>query len=394
MKRSIFLILLLFYSAFYLMAQSKAELEKKRNETLGEINYVDNLLKTTSEKKSKSVNEVKIIGKKLIMREEVINVMNREMDLLSERLNLNQIAIEMMEDDLIKLKKNYSETIYNAYKEKKGNPDIVYILSAKDFNQGYKRLKYLQQVTKYRRDEAELIEMLKEQIGNTKVKLEVDRSKVSDLKSKEEQQKVLLQSEKRKQQSLIQSLNSKEKQLKKELDEKKKIANRIENEIKNLIEEERRKVVKVKATPEQNLIGNNFEENRGKLPWPVEQGIITSHFGVQKNSILKYLTEENIGIEFTCEGKEKVRSIFQGEVAKIFTISGANMTIILKHGKYYSVYSNIVNVRVKTGEKVSTKQELGDIYCDEKENSNGIIKFMIFDVEKKYLDPEQWIAKK
>lgn len=386
------LILFLTLISAELFGQTKAELESTRKKTLEEIAYVDNLLQTTAREKSESMNAVKIIGNKVVLRESVISGMRQEISLVNERISLNTLAIEMMEKDLIALKEDYSRAVTNSYRQKKGNPDLVYILSARDFNQGYKRLKYLQQVTKFRRRESEIILELKSQIESSKLKLQNDLYRLSDLKSKEEQQKSLLLSEQQKKQRMVKSLSNKEKQLRKDLDEKKRIAQKIEKEIARLIEEERKKAVKSDITPEQKLIGENFAENKGRLPWPVEKGIITSAFGVHQNAVLKNVTEENIGIEITSSGKTSARSVFQGEVARIFAITGANMTVIIRHGKYYSVYTNLVNVKVKTGDKVSTKQEIGDVYADPGNSNNAILKFMI--VETKYQDPESWIAKK
>jgi septal ring factor EnvC (AmiA/AmiB activator) len=350
------------------------------------------MLKSTSKQKAESMNAVKIIGNKLNLRESVIRGMREEINLLSERIELNTIAINMMEKDLVDLRNDYARAILNSYKAKKENPELVYILSAKDFNQGYKRLKYLQQVTKFRRRESETIMELKEQVQTTKDRLQNDLSKLSDLKSKEEQQKSLLQSEQERKQQMVNSLSSKERQLQKELEEKKHIADRIEKEIAHLVEAERKKALKSDKTPEQKLIGENFAENRGKLPWPVEKGIITSQFGIQKHPVLKYVTENNIGIEITSLGKIAVRSIFKGEVARIFSVQGANMIVIIRHGIYLSVYQNIVDLKVKTGDKIETKQEIGMVYCDRDNGNKSILKFMICQ-EKEYLDPEAWISK-
>ncbi len=375
-----------------LMAQTKAELEDKRKATLNEITYVDNMLKSTAKKKEESMSALKIIGNKLNLRESVIRGMRDEINLMTGRIDLNTIAINMMESDLVDLKNDYARAVINSYKSQKENPELVYILSAKDFNQGYKRLKYLQQVTKFRRRESEIIIELKEQVQITKDRLQNDLSRISVLKSKEEQQKSLLQSEQERKQGMVQSLSKKEKQLKKDLEEKKRIADKIEKEIARIIEDERKKVVKSNNTPEQKLIGENFAENKGRLPWPVERGIITSQFGIQKHPILKYVTENNIGIEITSLGKTAVRSVFKGEVAKVFAVQGANMIVIIRHGKYLSVYQNIVDLKVKPGDKVDTKQEIGNVYC-EKENANkSILKFMIYE-ERDSLNPEAWISK-
>jgi len=392
MKSLILLIIIFCNFSFVLKAQSRAELEDKRKKTLEEIAYVDNLLQATAKEKSQSMSAVRIIGSKLTLRESVITGMGQEITLISYRIELNSLAIEMMETDLISLKNDYARAVINSYKQKKGNPDLVYVLSARDFNQGYKRLKYLQQVTKFRRRESEIILELKAQIETSKMKLQNDLYRVSDLKSKEELQKNLLQSEKDKKQNMVRSLANKEKQLRKDLEEKKRIAKKIESEIARFIEEERKKSIKADITPEQKLIGDNFSENKGRLPWPVEKGIITSQFGVHQNAVLKNVTENNIGIEITSSGKTTVRSVFQGEVAIISPIDGANMTIIIRHGKYYSVYTNIVKVKVAKGDKVLTKQEIGEVYIDPESDNTCVLKFMI--VETKYQDPELWIAKK
>jgi len=385
-----FLLWILFVS---LNGQTKAELEDRRKATLNEINYVDNMLKSTMKKKEESMNAVKIIGSKLNLRESVIRGMRAEIDLLTEKIDLNTVAINMMENDLIALKTDYARAVVNSYKSKKENPELVYVLSAEDFNQGYKRLKYLQQVTKFRRRESEIIMELRDQIQSTKERLEADLSKVSDLKSREERQKSLLQSEQNRKQEMVKSLGKKEKQLQKELAEKRRIAIKIEKEIARIIEDESKKVIKSENTPEQKLIGENFEENKGRLPWPVEKGIITSQFGVQKHAVLKYVTENNIGIEITSLGNTTVRTIFKGEIARVFPIQGANMGVIVRHGKFLSVYQNIVDLKVKKGDKVDTKQEIGNVFCETENGNKAILKFMIFE-EKEKLDPESWISRK
>ncbi len=376
-----------------IIAQSRTELEERRKKTIEEINYVDKLLTVTAKEKSENIKSLSIINKKLNLRENVISGIKDEIQLLNYRVELNSLAVNMMEEDLLILKKEYSKAVYNAFKTDKGYPELVYILSARDFNQGYKRVKYLQQITKFRRREAEIILELKEQINESKIRLQADLDKLSDLKTKEEIQKDLLQKEKKGKQNLVKVLNRKERELKQELEEKRKIARKIELEINRLIEEERKKAASRKLSEGQKVLGDNFNENKGKLPWPVDQGIITSHFGVQKHPEFKYLTEDNIGIEITSSGTTAVKAVFKGEVAKVFSIPGANMTVIIRHGNYLSVYANLVKVKVKTGDSINIRQVIGDVYNDSSENNISVLKFMIFENEKKYLDPEIWITK-
>jgi murein hydrolase activator len=391
MKPVILCLIMFLVAASQAVGQNKADLEAQRKKTLEEISYVDNLLKTTAKERSVSMNEVRMIGRKLNLRESVITGMRQEIDLINERIALNELAVEMMEEDLVSLRNDYSRAVVNSYMTRKGNPEIMYVLSARDFNQGYKRLKYLQQITEFRRNESEIILELKSQIEISKKKLQEDLARVNDLKSREEQQKTLLQNEQERQQKIVRSLSNKEQQLKKQLEEKRRVARRIESEIAKLIADEKNKARSVAETPEQKLIGDSFAENKGRLPWPVEKGVVTSRFGIQKNPVLKYVQEENHGIEISGPVKMAARSIFKGEVTRIFPIQGANMTVIIKHGKYFSVYHNIVNVRVKTGQKVETKQFIGDVYADPSDNNNCVLKFMIYDT--KFQDPEIWLAK-
>jgi len=392
MRFLLFFNIILIINSSLISGQTKSELEEQRKRTLEEIAYVDKMLKTTEKEKIESLNALRMLGNKLSLRENVIKSMGKEIDLLNERIEINRIALEMMEEDLMVLKNDYSQAIVNSYKWKKVNPEIVYILSSKDFNQGYKRLKYLQQVTKYRRYESEIIGELKEEVEGTKERLEKDRIRISDLQKTEMQQKDLMKNEQTRKQKILKSLGNKEKQLQKELAEKKRIARRIEEEINRIIEEEKKRALKSALTPEQKLIGENFYDNKGRLPWPVEKGIITAHFGIHQHPVLKYVTEENKGIEITSEGKITARSVFKGEVSAISAIAGANMTVIIRHGNYLSVYSNLVNVKVKKGDKVETKQEVGEVYSDPRTERNSTLKFMIFE-QKNALDPEQWIAK-
>jgi len=372
--------------------QTKKELEEQRRKTQEEINYIDNLLKETERKRGININDLKILNNKIKLYEDIIEGLEKEIELVNERVEINRLAIYLMEKDLEILKKEYEKAILNAYKVSKGQNYMMFILSARDFNQGYKRIKYLQEVNQYRRNIADQILELKKEIEKIENKLNEDMIVVSNLKSNQEKQKNALLNEQEKKQVMINSLSSKERQLKKELDNKKKIAQRIENEIARIIDEERRKNIEGALTPEMKLISDNFASNKGRLPWPVEKGVITGNFGLQKHKELAFVTENNPGIEITSLGKVKVRSVFKGEVVRVLPISGANMSIIIKHGNYFTVYQNLVNVIVKTGDIVETKQILGEVYCDEGKDNKSILKFMIFK-EKEKLNPEEWIAK-
>jgi len=392
-KSIISILTLLIWFSSGLFGQSRSELEELRRKNLQEIEYADKMLRTTSTQKNESLNELRVIGKKLNLREKLIDEYGQEISLLEYRISLNALATDMLEQDLNELKSDYAMSIVSAYKVTKGSPALAFILSSADFNQGYKRLKYIQQVAKYRRKETETIEAIYNELQDTKTRLEEDRKNVNDLKSKEVRQKEILRDEQNRKERLVSNLSKKEKQLKQELDEKRRIARQIEKEIERMIEEERKKSQTVPMSAEMKVIGESFGENRGRIPWPVDKGIITSHFGMHPHPVLKNVTEDNIGIEITSSGPTKAKSVFKGEVGGVFAISGANMAVIIRHGKYLTVYQNLVNVVVKTGESISAGQVLGDVFIDNGDGGKAELKFMVYE-EKKKLDPEQWLIKK
>lgn len=385
--------LILFSVASTVIGQSLSELEARRVKTLADIEYVDKMLKATSSEKAASLHGLNIVNSKLRLRENVIVGIKEQIELLTIRIDLNEMAINLMESDLEMLIGDYEKAILHAQRASKGQPDFVYIFSARDINQGYKRLKYLQQVARYRRREAELIIDIKDEILRNKEKQETDLEEIVLLKQKEEQQQGSLQGEQRQKRNLLNRLSRKERELRKELQDKRRIAGEIEKEIERVIEEERKRRTNTELTPEEILVGDDFTKNKGALPWPVERGVITSRFGVHDHPLLKGTRVDNIGVEITSGSSIKARAVFTGDVVSVFGISGGNMAVILRHGQFLTVYQNLVNVIVKPGDKVQTKEVLGDVFSDRNDSGKSVIKFMIYQ-EKDKKNPEDWLAKK
>lgn len=228
------LFLFLLYQA-HSPGQSRADLEEQRRKTIEEISYVDEMLKSTERERNQGIQALRIIGNKVSLRESVLKGMNEEIELLTGRISLNKMALDMMENDLKTLKDDYSRSVVNSYKMAKANPDVVYILSARDFNQGYKRIRYLQQVTRYRRNESEIIRELMHEIESTKGRLEKDLERISELQKRETQQKELLQNEQRRQQRMVQSLSNKEKQLRRSSRIKKELPEELKPRLQELL---------------------------------------------------------------------------------------------------------------------------------------------------------------
>jgi septal ring factor EnvC (AmiA/AmiB activator) len=375
----------------FLEGQTRAELEQRRERTLRDITYIDNMLKETSRERTQSLNELNILSRKISLREDVISGVREEIALLNDRISLNTLAIKLMEDDLQNLVKEYEKAILHAQRVSKGNPAFAYIFSATDLNQGYKRIKHLQQVAKFRRREAEIIRDLKTRIEANRNTQERDLNDILELRRREELQVEQMMNEQQGKRRLVTSLTSKQKQLQQDLSEKRRIASEIEKEIARVIEEERKRMAASDMAPADKIIGDDFEKNRGRLPWPVERGVVTNHFGVHDHPVFKGTKVDNIGVEITSTGSVAARAVFKGKVMSVFGISGANMAVILRHGKFLTVYQNLINVSVKPGDDVITGQKIGDVFSDPSEEGKSVIKFMIYN-EKVKLNPEDWIV--
>lgn len=194
---------------------------------------------------------------------------------------------------------------------------------------------------------------------------------------------------------MVEDLRKRESSLKKEIEEKERITRELEARIREIIEEEARKLnsdnIYSALTPEQELVGNDFKRNKGKLPWPVDRGIITTGFGDNEFPGLRGSSVKNNGIDINSTPGTVVRAVFEGEVTKVFAILGANYTVLIRHGQFLSVYQNLVNVRVKTGDKILTKEVLGEAFSDE-ENSVSMVHFEVWQ-ERSILNPEEWLSK-
>ncbi len=386
------LILSFLLAGIYTIAgQSRAELEAERRRMLDEIAYADTMLQTTRLQRTAGLNELKLITSRIDMRETIIQGIRSEMDLVNYRIELNTLSSTMMTEDLEDLREEYASSIRAAYRFSKGSHPLMFILSAQDFNQGYRRIRYMQQTASYRRRQASIIQDIVVEISRSIDRLDADRQRLVELQREEEAQRAALLTEQNRRQQLNQQLSRREQQLAREIEEKRNIAGEIQEEINRIIEAEQQAAM-FELTPEQILAGSDFESNKGALPWPVERGIITSRFGTHQHMVNRnVISLDNIGIDINTTNDAPVRSVFRGEVTRVWSITGGNMAIIIRHGSYMTVYQNLVNVRVRPGDRVQMLQAIGDVYVDGDRGNTGVVTFMIFHEMERY-DPEEWLA--
>ena len=394
---------ILFVTVFFLIlssicvAQSISDLQKKKQDAAKEIEYTTRLLNEAQKNERTSLSRLRLINNKISQRNTIISSINSEINLYQEFIGNNSMVIEMLQNDIEQIKKEYAELIRSAYRNRNAYDKILFLLSAENVNQAHRRFLYMKKYTTYRENQAEIISEIQFVLNEKIVKLEqlkVTKQQLIGETQKEAQQ---LTTEKSQQNREYKKLQNEQRNLRQKLKNQQNIEQQLERQIQLVIEEEARKSRAsggsgFALTPEQKLIGDNFAQNKKRLPWPVERGIITEHFGIHRHPDLTNVEIKNNGINIATEIGSKVRAIFNGEVSRVFGISGGNTAVIIRHGKYLSVYSNLREVVVKKGDIVSIKQEIGAVYFDKDDGDKSVLKFQIWHENQK-LNPEGWIGR-
>ncbi|MGZ4037563.1 MAG: murein hydrolase activator EnvC family protein [Bacteroidia bacterium] len=410
--------------------KNKKELENKKKKLNEEINQINSLLDETKANKKSSLNQLVALNKKISIREELINTINAEIQQLNREIKQNQNETDKLKQNLEKLKADYARMIYFAQRNQDSYSRLVFIFASGDFNQAYMRLKYFQQYSQFRKKQAEEIINAQTQILAKLKELKEKRHEKNLLLGNEEEEKSSLSKEKQDQEVVLTELQQKEKELKTELEKKKRDAENLQLAIKKLIEAEiKRKAeeaakaeaaaiaakkvkneknnkrsknepAEVKETKKEPAIpelsdeaielSKEFSSNRGRLPWPVTKGYICEEYGEHEHPAIKGFMMNNYGVEICTAKGVQARAVFEGEVTSIAESPAGGKLIIIKHGEYLSVYTNIGDVMVKRGDKVSVKQVIGTIRYNEEENKSSM-NLQIWKGQKT-MDPSQWLS--
>ena len=392
---AIMLLLILFHNP--LGAQSLSDLQKKKENAAREIEITTRLLNQVQQQEKASVNRLQLLTNNINQRNQIIAGLNAEIKLYNEFIKNNQLVIEMVSSDLKQMKEEYARLIRLTYvSHNSGNP-LLFLLSADNFNQAYRRLLYMKRYATVRSGQAEAMKHLQLLLDQKVVQLEQQTLTSRQLLAEAQEETRKLAQEKNRQNQEVQKLKDQQRDLRQKLEQQQKIEQQLEREIQNVIEEEARKNRAAGApayalTPEQKLVGDNFAQNKQRLPWPVERGVITERFGVHRHPVLENVQVRNNGINIATEAGSRARAVFNGEVSRVFGITGGNSAVILRHGSYLSVYSNLREVTVKTGDKVSARQSIGTVYTDPDDGNKTILKFQIWHENQK-LNPEEWLGK-
>ena len=402
MRRLFFLCLFITISLNQSFSQIKnneqKRLEAQRLKLKKEIKQINNLLFSNTKIRKIALNEVENIETRLNVRLELIKVTNQQANLLTRRININQRNIENQRKELDELKKEYAKMIQKSYASKSLQNRLMFLFSSENFLQAYRRIQYLKQYARYRRKQGLQISEKTKLLQNlNQVLIEENEMKIKLINDNREIRKKLIQEQKQ-QQELINTLRLKQNTLRTQIEKKQKQRQRIDKEINRLIREaiaESNRISGKKSreifqlTPEAKLIAENFQENKGRLPWPLEKGVVTQGFGRQRHPVVKTTIIQSNGVTISTEPFAKVRAVFEGEVMSVIIIKGSNPSVLIRHGSYITLYTNLSKLYVKKGEKVSSKQVIGEVFTNQ-QTGRTQLQFGIFN-NIKALNPKDWV---
>jgi septal ring factor EnvC (AmiA/AmiB activator) len=403
------LILLFIATPSFSQSKKQKELEEKRQALLEEIQKINSLLfKTKGEKKS-VLAEVEDLDQRIATRETLIRVTNEQANLLTREINTNLNTIDQLKEELKVLKTDYAGMISKSYKSKSQQSRIMFLLSAENFLQAYKRMQYMKQYTKFRKKQGEDIKIKTGELQKLNEDLFRQKKDKEKLIAQNKVEKTKLDEEKKNQQALVATLKKEEGKFSGQIRDKQKEVNRLEKEIDDLIKaaiaEANKKNAKENPstttttssattftlTPEAKLLAKDFKNNKGKLIWPVEKGKVITPFGRRQHPQFPNVTQDHNGVEIITEANAKARAVFNGEVMQVQQLKGANKAVYIRHGDYITIYNNLATVSVKKGDKVTTKQVIGTVFTHPT-TGKSILKFFVYQNTNK-MNPADWVYK-
>lgn len=445
------LILCAFTVSFGLNGQDrKEELRIRKAHLQDEIQIANKILEEARESRQSSVTTLQTLNQKVRIRQDLLRTINREIALIDEEIELQEAEIETLKAEIDTLKEKYAEMIRLAYKNKSKTSRLMFVFSSTDFNQAMRRIQYLRQYGEFRRQQVTRIEERQAELEHQIDMLNRQKEEKEELRTQRASELEELENEKSEQRETIASLQAQEGTLQAQIQSKQNEANRLESEIQRIIAEEIRKeraraernaleeralaaglvkgqdfntrtpnarltelITQANArraattnttpdpepvastsyalTPEAARLARNFEANKGKLPWPVERGIIVGRFGTQPHPVVAGITINNPHIEIGTSAGADARAAFDGTVLDVVRIPGAPITVIVQHGNYYTHYGNLGESYVKRGDAVTAKQPIGKVFTDPSENQT-VLQFGIWK-NTDLMDPAPWLAR-
>lgn len=394
---------------FLLLLTLSAQTSKKRNElerlkkaTQEMIEETNRMLSVTKKSALQSLNQLGIIGEEIKMRRSLISTLNEEVRLIDREQAQTRREIKQLQEQLEEKKQKYAIAMQGLYQKRSGVDDMLFILSAQNVGQSYRRMRYLQEYSQWRKEQAAAI--VEQQTELTRKQAELEKKKQARnilLRERRSEAEALRQKEDT-QKSLVNELQKKQKSLQSELRKQQQQAQNLDRQIQKLIEEEARKAARQKDSKavtkggyamnkQEAALSGSFEKNKGRLPYPVNGSyVIVGRFGKQQHS--RYVETINNGIDLQTKPGAEARAVFDGVVSRVFIVPGYNSSVIIRHGNYLTVYSNLREVYVKAGDEVKTRQSIGKIFTDTENDNLTKMQFQLWKETTK-LNPEPWLSR-
>ena len=402
------------FLALHSSAQTSDQLKANKKKLESEIADTRRLLQETQRRENTSLQQISLLRKQISNREKLITELNKQVYSLEIELDLNVKLSQDLDKKLEYMKTDYERVVYLAFKNRRVLNKITFLLSADDFFQMYRRLKYYTLFSENVKHQAEEIKKTQGEIAKKNAEiLSIKEAKLTLLGSQETEVQ-LLEKDRASKTKVLNDLKRREKQLANELKTKQSRQREIDAAIKKAIEREILAANKKKAerssaptggttakkpsstvleyTPEEKMTSNSFAGNRGKLPWPVIKGTTITNFGKYRNPDVPSVMMDSKGIDILVEPNTQVRSVFDGVVYAILDMGSVGKVVIIRHGEYITVYQGLSDVSVKKDDKVTGRQNIGTVGKTMGRNTHELH----FEILKGFthLDPSLWLSKK
>ena len=385
------LILALTLATPIFAADSVKDLQKKQKQLQEQIEQTNKMLKQTKKDENATMNKLNLIGQNIKTQKQLIRTLDNEITMLNRQMRSLNKTKDSLQVVLDGYKEDYAKMVCQSHFARMQQSPLLFLLSSDSFQQLARRARYLQEFAHFRQEQVRRIEHTQAEIDTQNNLLQENKSDKQNALSSRKREQENLKRDERKQQTMLSQLKSKEKDLSKQLQAQQKKVNELNKKIDEAIRRETEKASKTTLTKEQKLIAGGFEANKGRLPWPVEKGMISGHYGKQQHPVYSQVTIDNKGVYMQTVAGSKARAVYKGEVTSCFMV-GSTYAVIVQHGNYRTVYSNLSKLNVKQGDMVETKQAIGTIYTDAEQDQKTELYFQIYK-DRDILNPELWIAR-
>ena len=392
-------IFLFMLSVIQLNAQDyqarQKKLEAQKISLKKEISQINSLIAESKKISKNLADDIEDLQLKISVRDKLININNSQLNNLTNIINNQNDRIDDLEVNLKNLKNEYEKIIYNSYKKRSTQMKLMFLFASENINQAFKRFQYFKQYSKYRKKQADRIVQVQQEIEDNVDSLVISKTQKEKLIEENRDVKQSLTIEKQQQDNLFKGLLKNQKDYTAQINVKEKQAKLIDNEIQKLIRlaitesNKNNNSTNFALTPEGRLISKNFQANRGRMPWPVKEGVIVRRFGTQPHPVVRTTTINSNGITIATSPSSIAYSVFDGEVLSVYGFSGGNPGVLIRHGKYISNYQNLSSIFVKKGDKINANDEIGVVFTNES-NGKTVLKFNIFN-ELKPENPTIWL---